>query len=865
MKNITFSILLILFSITLGSAQSWRYSQFPSFRDVNAFHFISNDSILAIGGNEFNDSIATISITSDLAESWRFIHDRPSPMLLDICFPSDNIGYIVGWDGGLRKSIDKGLGWNILGLPGNLSSRDFNACWFHNDLEGIIVGGNESNDAIQTIATTSDGGQNWSIKSDNLGPWLRDITFNSDNTGLAVGDDNSILRTIDGGNSWTKIDAPIGLNNRSLYSATFRTNNNCFIVGGNPSNDSIQTILVSDDAGENWSILSDGLGSMFRDIAFTSDDHGLIVGDHFSVSESVDGGQSWQSLNLLDSLGNEALNFRTIKTDNSGLTIMGGDFGAVVVYDDRIILNPPNAKTIRADRKNNMSATVYGSVDPNGLPSNVFLDYGTSLLFENSIEIDASPLNGSVRQTVKHALNDLTPGQEYFFRYRAENQDGVSLGDTITTSTNLAEIPNWDFEVWDTVNFTSPKHWGFIGQIDAVPSIDMSHALKLQGKDEDDRFGLIFKGSLGPMGPDKGIAFKGRPATLSGQFNYDIVDGDNALIWLIFRDINGNTVVDSMYSLTGNSGGNFENIDFGINYKSQNEVDTLLLFILSGNPFGNANKDSYLILDNLIFSGTSDQLVNGDFEDLGLESTLAAQFWQYRNRGTLEPVSITRSTTSQSQDFALLIDNSSGPEAQVTLGQNPESRGYPVNKKYNSFHGYYWAELEAGDTCAVSLNLFRQGNFVSGNFQKFDSSTDSYQPFTLDLEYQFPSEIPDSMTIEFFIFNDGSVNTDSKVLIDNLSFDGPLLYNESVENVYGVQISPNPTIDFITIDLSSSYFDNGIIDISLRNNLGQDIIKTKTNRGDAPKNLNLSGLEKGVYFIQLKQNKKQLLKKLILQ
>lgn len=52
---------------------------------------------------------------------------------------------------------------------------------------------------------TIDGGNNWSIQSDNLGYWLRAAFFTDANHEYAVGDHGVVLKTTDGGSLWNSM------------------------------------------------------------------------------------------------------------------------------------------------------------------------------------------------------------------------------------------------------------------------------------------------------------------------------------------------------------------------------------------------------------------------------------------------------------------------------------------------------------------------------------------------------------------------------------------------------------------------------------------------------------------------------------
>jgi len=73
-----------------------------------------------------------------------------------------------------------------------------------------------------TIIKTIDGGSTWTASSPGQNTGLRAVFFNDDNTGFVAGDSGSILRTTDGGVTWA-----------ALYGCTFNLLRSIFFVNSN--------------------------------------------------------------------------------------------------------------------------------------------------------------------------------------------------------------------------------------------------------------------------------------------------------------------------------------------------------------------------------------------------------------------------------------------------------------------------------------------------------------------------------------------------------------------------------------------------------------------------------------------------------
>ena len=87
---------------------------------MNGVEILANNKFIAVGGWPSNDSIATILVSNDTAASWNFVMDAIDGWLMDVDFPSETTGYVVGTAGSILKSVDEGDSWTQSVLPGNV-------------------------------------------------------------------------------------------------------------------------------------------------------------------------------------------------------------------------------------------------------------------------------------------------------------------------------------------------------------------------------------------------------------------------------------------------------------------------------------------------------------------------------------------------------------------------------------------------------------------------------------------------------------------------------------------------------------------------------------------------------------------------
>ncbi len=329
-----FLVIFITTSALAQDQQNWQQKSYvPHFRAINALQILPSGRIIAAGGNETNDAITSLFYSDDSATTWNFIIDTIHSWIKDIHFPTADTGYAVGYNGLILKSVNGGLNWSAIILPGNAGSRNYNGVHFMNGRTGVIVGGNQANDSIQTILRTTDGGQSWSIITDALGSWLLDVEFVNSNNGYAVGEMGKVLYTSDGGQSWSTVAVPSGLASRKFHGLHFFDSQTGLVVGGNEANDSIQTIIKTTDGGANWNMISDSIASMLRVVHFINANQGYVAGDDGVLKYTSDQGLTWTTYTIT---GNDTYGINDINFLNGGFGIAAGVTGKVFVYKNSL-------------------------------------------------------------------------------------------------------------------------------------------------------------------------------------------------------------------------------------------------------------------------------------------------------------------------------------------------------------------------------------------------------------------------------------------------------------------------------------------------------------------------------------------------
>ena len=231
---------------------------------------------------------------------------------------------VVGARGHVLVSTDDGASWTQAEVPTRVL---LTAVHMHDERTGWAVG----HDAV--ILRTDDGGATWSMvhQAPEEELPLLDVWFRDARTGFAVGAYGYFLATEDGGETWTP---------RTISANDFHLN--ALVPVAVPASDSSgppsQRLFIageagvayrSDDGGANWRELSSPYaGSWFGGLAL-DEDQLLLAGLRGHLFRSADGGETWAEV---------ATRTRATLTGAvqlpSGRIIVTGLEGSVLTSDD---------------------------------------------------------------------------------------------------------------------------------------------------------------------------------------------------------------------------------------------------------------------------------------------------------------------------------------------------------------------------------------------------------------------------------------------------------------------------------------------------------------------------------------------------
>lgn len=161
------------------------------------------------------------------------------------------------------------------------------------------------------ILKTTDGGATWSVQNAGTNNDLKDVSFVSATQGWAVGSNGEIITTSDGGRTWRHQQAtatdpntgqpgPVSAN---LYGLKFVSATRGIAVGD------AQTILVTTNGGSTWTQVFGGsaAGALY-DVCFVNANSGWAVGAYSAVLHTTDGGMTWTAQTIPSSQRPSTLN-----------------------------------------------------------------------------------------------------------------------------------------------------------------------------------------------------------------------------------------------------------------------------------------------------------------------------------------------------------------------------------------------------------------------------------------------------------------------------------------------------------------------------------------------------------------------------
>ncbi len=858
-------------SLTLKAQTDWRLEVAPHGRYINDAEIIDGNTMILVGGNKNSDSLQAVFKSIDSGNTFDIILDVWGEWLQSVDFMNSQAGVAVGHNAVVIKTTNTGSLWDTITLQGNAALRDYNAVFFTDTVTGYMAGGS-SNLSKRTILKTTDQGESWTTVKDDEGSILKTLYFINNDTGYAGGENGTLLRTDNGGVNWTPLTLPNQVSQRTYNSIHFTSTTTGIAVGGKQQlNDSIQTIIRTTDGGDTWTIIKDEVAPCLKDVHFANPGFGYAVGEWAVALFSSDTGLTWTAAEIPDTINNERFN-NTVEFLHPYFGVIAGNIGKVMIYQPPAPPIPVLA-LMQPTNMNGFQAILNGTINPNttdmGYGSTVQFEYGTSVSVLNHITLEPFPFTGTEVQPLGTLLNNLQPNTTYYYRLKATSLLGEFYTPIASFNTNLNAIPNWDFEEWDTLQFHHPDEWNFIPNIEQVSSFDGGYAVKITTKILSNRIG---PGALVQFLPSDqtfngGIPFTSRPDSVKAWLNYNITPGDSALFAVVFKK-NYQTISNHFFRIRGTTNNTFIQHSFPITFQTPDNPDTLMIGITNCDPFGedDADTSSWMIIDKISFTGTTENVPNSDFENwsyLSIED-LTGWYGELKQDRIMGPgVPYRKTTDSYSGNYAFeYTPNFIDDEIRMSAGVEPDSSGRPAFPLFHqpfTLNGFFKYFPENNDSLTINITTFNNGTTIGTGRFACDSMVADYTPFVIPIQYNLSQLVPDSGFLEILPTAD-TVNGISRFFIDALSFDGfanaDTVIIDAIETAEGqlnpvsIKAYPNPANEFMNIELWNT--EKGSF-ISILNMNGQTLFSQQlheTQSGTCEKiRLELNDYKSGIYII----------------
>lgn len=344
--------------------------------------------------------------TTDYGRTWFPVFDKePTGSIGDVAVaPSDpNIIYAGSGEGlqrpdlsvgnGIYKSTDAGRSWVHLGLSdgqqiGGLAIDPMDA----NRVFVAVLGHPYGPNTERGVYRTTDGGKTWErvlYKDENTG--AVQVAIDPKNPAIIYADlwagrqgpwengawngpGSGLYKSVDGGNTWTKLTKGLPTVEQGLGRIGF-----CIA----PSNPSRMYATVdaganggmyrSDDAGESWKSISNdgrywGRGSDFAEVKVDPNNADIVYTANVVVWKSTDGGNSWKDFR--GAPGGDDYHRIWIDPDNTAVMLIASDQGAIITVNGGASFsswyNQPTAQFYHVSTDNAFPYNVYGGQQESG-------------------------------------------------------------------------------------------------------------------------------------------------------------------------------------------------------------------------------------------------------------------------------------------------------------------------------------------------------------------------------------------------------------------------------------------------------------------------------------------------------------------
>lgn len=202
-------------------------------------------------------------------------------------FASATTGF-VGCYGDVRRTTDGGATWQATGFASDPLLFTVDVMGIHTfSASTVVVAGTNNATGNECIARSTDGGATWDLVHDvNTGNELQDLHFPTATTGYAVGEGGRILKSVDGGLTWTAQTSGTGA---ALNGVRFSSASTGMAVGDG-------VVLTTINGGSTWTPSTTPWS--LNDVSTPDGTTWAACGADGTVAVSTSFGASWTAISL---------------------------------------------------------------------------------------------------------------------------------------------------------------------------------------------------------------------------------------------------------------------------------------------------------------------------------------------------------------------------------------------------------------------------------------------------------------------------------------------------------------------------------------------------------------------------------------
>ena len=189
--------LLVIGKGIFAQSPPWqRINPKPFECSVNDAQLLEDGRIIAVGSG------SSVLISENFGSSWD-IKYKPADILYktdlkSVCFIDEEKGWAVGSRYTIIRTEDGGLNWILLHQGSHLPYHSYSDVEFTSDSEGFVIEDSFSDNLLKT----HDAGQTWDTVPGLENYSFTQIQFVNADMGYMHGNENYILKSLDGGNNW---------------------------------------------------------------------------------------------------------------------------------------------------------------------------------------------------------------------------------------------------------------------------------------------------------------------------------------------------------------------------------------------------------------------------------------------------------------------------------------------------------------------------------------------------------------------------------------------------------------------------------------------------------------------------------------